>query len=437
MQTPSISRRSAAATLAAAPILGGSLLSAAAAHAKPRANAPIRMGIIGCGKRTDGWLNRFLATPDIRIVAVCDVDTTRRESMQKKVNNDQKSNDVDAYNDYHKILDRKDINAVAIMTPDHWHAHQIIDACNAGKHIYSEKPLTHTIYESKMVIEAVKKSGVVFQTGSQQRTGIDYKRVFVRAVEYIQNGMAGECSLAYGNVGRAARPCNLPEEAMEPGLDWDRWLGPAPMRPYNSVLSPRGMHDHFPAWRHYREYAGGGLADFGAHHFDIIQWAWSKDHTSPTKVIPSENRRSGVGAKLVYADGKTIVHGRPNEESIKRHSGATWVTDKGILQADRRFIDSTIPGLLDQKPPSDGVNIHRYKSHVHMFTECVLEGKTPTAHVEAGARTATICHLFALAYYLNRELTFDPDTWTFVNDNEANQWLDYDRRPGHELPSIG
>src|SRR5262249_42935942 len=154
---------------------------------------------------------------------------------------------------------RKDIDAVVIATPDHWHAIPCVLAAQAGKDIYCEKPLTLAIAQGRKIAEAVAKHKIVFQTGSQQRS--EFGGRFRTAVEYVRNGRVGKVKTVRIGVGGPPKPCDLPEEAVPAGTDWDRWLGPAPKRGYSSVLCPKGVHGHFPAWRNYREYAGGGLAD--------------------------------------------------------------------------------------------------------------------------------------------------------------------------------
>ena len=250
---------------------------------KAAASERLTLGFIGMGKQNGGHLRFFLRKAETQVLAVCDCDTTRREHARKQVDEHyakektkgSETKDCQGYNDFRDLLKRGDIDAVVIATPDHWHAIQIIEACKAGKDIYCEKPLTLTILEAKTVIEAVKKHSRVLQTGSQQRTEFDGR--FRKACEYVRSGRIGKVQTVHAGLGGPSRPCDLPEEPMEPGLDWDLWLGPAPKRPYNSILSPRGVHDYFPNWRSYIEYSGGGMTDFGAHHFDIAQWGLNRD----------------------------------------------------------------------------------------------------------------------------------------------------------------
>src|SRR5437773_3466161 len=250
----------------------------------------ITLGFIGTGKMAHDYHLSTLSTfKDVECVAVCDVDTNRRLHA-KKVLEDRYAKDgrsskgIAVYNAFRELITRKDIDAVCIATPDHWHTIPIIEACKARKDVYCEKPLTLTIREAPVCIEAVRKYKRVLQTGSQQRSGVFGK--FSLAVELIRSGRLGKIKTVSVGVGEPSRWCDLPEEAMEPGLDWERWLGQAPSRPYNSVLSPRGVHNHFPNWRAYREYSGGGMTDMCAHHFDIAQWALGMVQSRPLEIIP-------------------------------------------------------------------------------------------------------------------------------------------------------
>src|SRR5690349_20616474 len=249
--------KSAAIATTAAPFLLPSRIWSA--ETKP--NDRIALGFIGMGTQNRGLLGGFLTHKQTQVLAVCDVDTTRRENAKKIVEDYYANkNPAGAYkgcathHDFRELIGRKDIDAVVIATPDHWHAFIAITAANAGKDIYCEKPLCESIRESQAMIRAVRKNNVVFQTGSMQRSS----REFRTACELVRNGVIGKIRTVEVAVGGPAVPCNLPTEAEEPGLDWDMWLGPAPQRGYNSELSPRGVHKHFPNWRNYREYGGGG-----------------------------------------------------------------------------------------------------------------------------------------------------------------------------------
>ena len=285
-------------------------------------------------------MNNFLAMPDTQVVAVCDVDTTRREHHQKMVEEfysikgDKEYKGCAAYKDFRDLLARKDIDAVVIATPDHWHAYIAIAACKAGKDIYCEKPLSLTIHEARAMVKAARKYDRVSRPApcSGPRS------------EFLQGLRAGpqrphrQGQAGHRGCRRPSSACDLPEEPMEPGLDWDLWLGPAPMRPYNSVLSPRGVHTHFPNWRNYREYSGGMMTDWGAHHFDIAQWGLGMDDSGPVEIIPPDDPKATRGVRYLYANGVEMIHGDSG--------GVLFIGTEGKILVNRGKFEATpaVPG---------------------------------------------------------------------------------------------
>ncbi len=392
----------------------------------------IRLGFIGMGKQNLSLLNGFLGQKDTQVLAVCDVDTTRRNHARDRVNARYQNEDCAAYNDYRDLVAREDIDAVVIATPDHWHAHPIVDAAKTRKHIYCEKPLTLTIAEAKVCVDAVNKYGVVFQTGSQQRSSQEFRI----ACEAVRNGRIGKVLCVYASVGGPSRWCDLPEEPMEPGLDWNMWLGQAPWRPYNSVLSPRGVHDHFPAWRAYREYSGGGMTDWGAHHFDIAQWGLGMDESGPVEVIPPEKPNSGIGVRWIYENGVELIHG-----GYEGRGGVNFVGTDGVVYVDRGKLQSW-PEEIVKEPLGDNEKIRLYRSpgHLRDWLEAIRQGRQPICPVEVGARSVTVCHLGNLAYWTGQRLRWDPHAWRFLEPREASDWLDgirrEPRRDPWQLPTV-
>ena len=273
------------------------------------------VGFIGMGIQSRGLLKSFLYE-DVQVLAVCDVDTTRREAARQKVDEHYAALPATgrpgcaAYDDFRELLDREDIDVVCIATPDHWHAIITLAALRAGKDVYCEKPLTHNIHEAIEVMKAVDANGRVLQTGSMQRS----MKEFRVACELVRNGAIGKVERILCSFGDPAVPCDLPEEPMEFGLDWDMWLGPAPMRAYSSVLSPRGLHDHFPDWRLYREYGGGMVTDWGAHHLDIAQWGARHGRQRP-------GRGASAGAGRREARGHPGLRGRRDGDPRGRLRG--------------------------------------------------------------------------------------------------------------------
>jgi predicted dehydrogenase len=306
---------------------------------------------------------------------------------------------------------------VLVGTPDHWHAEPSIAAALAGKHVYCEKPLTLTIAEGRAIAAAVAATGVRFQTGSQQRS--EYGHHFVRAAEAVRNGRIGKVRRITIHTGDPAIACDLPEQPLPPGIDWDGWLGQAPTRPFHADLCPVGMHDHFPAWRKYREYANGGLADMGAHHFDIAQWALGMDHSGPVRVVPPTDREAKRGLVLGYADGCEMVHGGPTDCTFEGELG-TIECSRGHSRAfrgtDRSAPDA--PELLAE-PTAGELRFPRNTGHVADFLAAIREGRDPICTAEIGHRTATVCHLASIGYRLGVPLQWDPVAERFVGEHAA------------------
>ena len=399
---------------------------------KAAPNERLAVGFIGTGKMAhDYHLSTLSGFGDVQCVAVCDVDTTRRLHAKKFIQDRYSKagrtlNGIEPYNDFREVLARKDIDAVVIATPDHWHAIPVIEACKAGKDVYCEKPLTLTIREAQLCIEAVRKHNRVLQAGSQQRSNVFGQ--FRQACEFIRSGRVGKVKTVRVGVGGPSRWCDLGEEALEPGLDWNLWLGQAPTRPYHSVLSPRGKHNHFPNWRAYREYSGGGLTDMGAHHFDIAQWALDMDQSGPVEIIPPEGPKAVTGVKYVYANGVEMFHGGP--------SGCTFEGSSGKLYIDRGKLTSEPESIVKEPLGEKEVHLPKSEGHHRDWVDCIRSRKRPVADVEIGARSVTVCHLGNLAYWYRRKLHWDPQNWRFIGDDDANQWLDRARRDPWQLPEV-
>lgn len=399
----------------------GTALLTSPVVARPRftpANDRITLGFIGIGMMGRGHLNAFLNDQDVQIVAVCDVEGTRRANAKQQVETKyaatQKSGSYkgcDEYVDFRQLLERSDIDAVVIATPDHWHVIPCLMAAAAGKDIYCEKPLTHTIREGRLLVEAVRRHQIVFQTGSQQRSEFGGK--FRLAAELVLNGRLGKIKSVQVGVGNSPVPCDLPTEEKPDNIDWDLWLGPAPYRGYNEILCPKGMHRHFPAFRNYREFAGGGLADMGAHHFDIAQWALGMDTSGPVSIHPPADG-SQSGLKFTYENGVEMFHGGP--------SGCTFEGTEGTLYVDRGEIKSTPNEILATPVQDSDQRVYFSDNHRRNWIDCIRSRKRPICDVEVGHRSASICHLANIGYRLQQPLRWDPQLEKFDNE-QANPLL--------------
>jgi predicted dehydrogenase len=427
-----------AGTTAVAPFILPSRIWAA----ETQPNARLTMGFVGMGTQARGLLGGFLGQ-DTQVLAICDVDTTRRNAGKKRVDeyysNQAGQGGCAAYNDFREIINRKDIDAVCIATPDHWHAIVTLAALKAGKDVYCEKPLTHNIHEAVDVIRAVDANQRVLQTGSMQRSSKEFRV----ACELVQNGAIGTLQRVECSFGDPGVPCDLPEEPAEPGLDWNLWVGPAPMRPYNSVLSPRGVHKHFPNWRNYREFGGGMVTDWGAHHLDIAQWGLAMDASGPVEALPPERPNAKRGAKLVYGNGVTVEHkdgfgvhfyGTEGEIQVNRgkftfrrgnqtiasfiggNRGAKTSCAAEVQKAERAF-------LKDPK-----IKLYVSNNHLSDFMECVKTRKKPITSEQVGGRSAICCHLMNQAYYHGKKLKWDPAKFAFLDGTGDPAWLTRDYR---------
>lgn len=408
------------ATAAVAPTLLPSSVWSAAKGPNDR----ITLGFIGMGKQNSGLLNGFIHNNGAQVVAVCEVDTTRREHAKKTVEdyyakqtNKGSFKGCEAYKDFRELLARSDIDGVVIATPDHWHAIQVVAAANAGKDIYCEKPLSLTIGEARAMVNAVRRNNRILQTGSMQRSSKEFRK----ACELVRNGRLGKIKTVRIGIGGPSKWCDLPEETMEPGLDWDFWLGPAPVRPYNSVLSPRGVHDHFPNWRSYREYSGGAMTDWGAHHFDIAQWGLGMDNSGPVEIIPPDDPKATNGVRYLYANGVEMIH-----DSSK--GGVTFIGTDGQIFVDRGRFKAEPEALGEEELGDKAIRLYASSNHLQDWLDCVRSRKLPICDVEIGCRSVTVCHLGNLAYWNHRRLKWDPAKERFIGDDEANTWLDRAKR---------
>ena len=413
------SRRQFLKTAAATAVVAPNIISSRAWANKP--SETINLGFIGIGKQSGGHLGFFLSQKDCRVLGLAEVAKVRREHAMDRVNKKYGAhNGCKAHNDFREVLSDKRIDAVVIGTPDHWHAIPSIMAAEAKKDVYCEKPLTVTIHAALETLKAARKNDIVYQVGSQQRT--EFGGHFRKAVECIRNGRVGKVTKVKIGVGNPAIPCDLPTEKKPDGIDWDMWSGAAPIRGFNQILCPTNVHGHFPQWRRYREYAGGGLSDMGAHHYDIAKWAMDIDETGPVKIIPPKSGNSGL--TMIYANGLEIIHESTkdafNDVIFYGSEGTLYVDRRGITADPKSAVTSPFTGK-DWRLPDIG------RSHCRNWIDCIRSRKQPVADVSFGAHTSILCSLGNLGYQLRRELEWDPAKYVFKDDKEANSLIS---RPG-------
>ncbi len=363
----------------------------------------INLGFIGTGKQALGLQDSFLKTNAVNILAAADVYEAKLQHFASSLKG------CELYHDFRKILDRKDIDAVVIAVPDHWHAVISVLAAQAGKDIYCEKPLSLTVKEGRAMVTAARQHKRVFQTGSMQRSWPEFRQ----AVELVRNGYIGDIKTVRVNVGPPPKPYDLPAESIPAGVDWDFWLGPN-VKPavFNHNLAP-GMKDDFWAhWRDYKEFGGGGMTDWGAHMFDIAQWGLDMDASGPISVTPPDKDHPFLTYQ--YANGITMTH-----EPGTGDQGVTFVGTKGEIHVVRGKLETTPPELRDKVIGDSEKHVYKSENHYDDFLQAIRKRSKPVADVEIGHRTATVCNIGNIAYALNRPLKWDPVKEVF-DDAEAN-----------------
>ncbi len=405
--------------------LGGTLLGLApstyrSVFAAEPPSERVRVGLIGVGNQGGPKNNMkyFLKN----IVAMCDLDKNylaeASDFLSKQANLTATMTD-----DYRRLLDAKDIDAVVVTVPDQWHARMTIDACQAGKDVYCEKPLTLVIGEGKPMIDAARKHGRVVQTGTMQRSGAEFKL----AVELVQKGIVGKVSAVNVTlpgpnwIARAGMP--VPDSAPPEGFDFNRWLGPAPLRPYNK----NRVHYLF---RFYWDYSGGQQTNFGAHHLDIAQWGLGMDASGPVSVEGSAvynpdgwyETPDTTEIKYTYANG-VVMTCRQKLNTKNPDQGTEFIGDKGSLFVYRGGIVANPPELLKGIELPKIVSSQANTAHVNNFFDCVKSRQAPAADVSIGHRSATVCHLGNIAVRTNKKIHWDPASETIVGDSEASKWL--------------
>jgi predicted dehydrogenase len=408
----------------------------------------LTLGIICLGRMGRVHLANTLPRDDVEVLAVCEVDTARREDA-KRLAHEAYSDKAGAtyrgcraYNDFREVLTRPDIDAVIIATPDHWHAYMAIAAVKAGKDVYCEKPLTHNIHESLEIVNAVRQTSRVLQVGSMQRSS----RMFRVSCELVRNGILGRLSAIHFSCCDPAIHYKEPGDRLEPGLDWELWCGPGPLVPYSRFLAPRGvLKEYLPDWRGTWEFGGGPVTNWGAHNIDIAHWALDMDRGGPVEVRAPEHWKTAKrGAQLVYPDGVVLMHVRG------RGNGLSFYGTEGELHLNRGKLELIMAGETVRKfwgkQISPGTSLEREveliareylddakiklqnsPNHFQNFVDCVQSRKRPICAVEIGASTVNACHVMNFAYRHGASVKWDPAHNTFASGGDP-KWLTRDFR---------
>ncbi len=391
----------------------------------------IVMGCIGVGGRGTSIMRSFLATGEVQIICICDVDANRRIKVKDLLANKYNSTDCAAYSDFRKLVARDDIDAVSIATPDHWHALPAIAAAKAGKAIYCEKPLGLTIDQGRKMVEVVHRYGVVFQTGTQHRSD----QRFHRACELVRNGRLGKLHTIEVEIPGSMSLDGFYFEPVPEGLDYDMWLGPAPEAPY----SPKRVHSF--GWRWILDHAGGCVTDWGAHHIDIAQWAMGTTHTGPVEVhgkgvFPKDglfNAAVHWRYECKYNNGVTVVCFARGEFVPSQYpNGIKFIGQKGWLFVNNSGINASPRSILKEEIGPDEVHLYKSSDHARNFIDCIKTKKPTAAPIEQAHRSVTVCHLANIAMRLGRRIRWDPTAEKIIGDDQANRMLSRSMRsPWH------
>lgn len=407
------------------------------------------------GLRNQGWAITSKSFRFADFAALADVDENVLSANVAKVEKGQ-GKKPDAYSDYRKILDRKDIDAVIIATPDHWHTKIAVEAMKAGKDVYCEKPLTLTIAEGKLIEKVVKETGRVFQVGTMQRTESDQR--FLLAIALIRAGRIGTVKKVTCGIDHMESSPVIPEVAVPAGLDWDTWLGPAPKVAYRALPEERkGYGGGVPlysnchySFRNWHEYSGGKLTDWGAHHVDIACWALGATDTGPSKITPVDYK-----LPVEYKNGNPVVSDRynaatnfnirvamPNNVELvitsEGDNGILFEGTEGRFFVNRGKVTGKPVEQLKDKPLPEGAIEAVYggkvsANHTANFTDSIKSRKQPISDVWSHNRMLEICHLSNIAMRLGRELNWDPAKREIIGDAEGSTFLARENRKGFEI----
>ncbi|UUO09051.1 Gfo/Idh/MocA family oxidoreductase [Blastopirellula sp. J2-11] len=388
------------------------------------ANERIVTGHIGLGGQGRGNLGKFVKNA----VAICDVDSKHAEQAAKIVK-DKAGTECEIYGDYRKVLDRKDIDAVVISTPDHWHALPTIHACEAGKDVYCEKPLTLTIVEGRKIVDAARSNKRIVQTGSQQRSSSNFRK----ACELVRSGYIGKLQQVLVGIPGPNHP-GKPDPVSDPPaeLDFDFWLGPAPQRPYVK------NHVHYN-FRFFWDYSGGQMTNWGAHHIDIAHWGMGMDDSGPLSVDgeatfhPQGWHDVTETCRITYAypNDVTMIVGQGQKDIP---GGTTFIGEKGKIFVNRGKFTATPDEIGKIELTSSDVHLYDSNHHHNNFLDCIKSRELPICDAEIGHRTATACHLGNISCRLGRKIAWDAKGEKIVgDDSEASALVSRPYRSPWEL----
>jgi predicted dehydrogenase len=424
-----VSRRSfmkKAATLSSA-VAFPNIITGCTTTGGVRRSAPserVTLGVIGCGWQGIENTSSFLFLDDVQVVAVCDIDAGHLEDGQNLVNGHYANFDCQTHHYFEEICQREDIDTMLIALPDHWHAVPAITAANAGKHVFGEKPLSHKLTEGRAMVNAVEDNGVIWQTGSWQRSVSN----FHQAAELVRNGRIGrvhriECGLTSGHEDYEGTGHQKAFSTPPEGIDYERWLGPSGS-PQELPYAPARIHKN---WRWVMDHGGGALMDWVGHHVDIAHWGMGYDKTGPVQVsgagiIPAKGELwdspTEYDCLATYADGVQM------HISSEHESGTRWIGEDGWLEVSRgNHIESNVRGIFEEDRSNFDIKLTKSDNHWRNFIDSVRSGKEAIASCETAHRSASVGHLCNIAMYSGRTIDWDPNTEEIIGDAEASEML--------------
>ncbi len=375
----------------------------------------ITVGFIGTGRQSLTLQKNFIATERIKVVGASDVYRSKLAHFvgQLAAYSDQSSTNCRQYSDFRELLNDGSIDAVIISTPDHWHGVMATLAAEAKKDIYCEKPLALTIHESRAIVDAAVRNQVVFQTGSMQRSAEEFRQT----VNLIRNGHLGEITQVRVNIGGPPVPFDLPKEELPQDLDWEMWLGPNEYVPYHHELAPVIGDPMWARWRNYIGLGGGDMTDWGAHMFDIVQWALDMDGKGPISVAPPDGQGAPV---LTYRYDNGVVM---TQSDAEKGRFIVFEGTKGQLRVQRKSLETHPKELMDRVIDPASEKVYHSENHYLDFLDAIESRKQPICPAEVGHRTNTVCLIGNIAYQLGRPLQWDYVNERFINDEAANAKL--------------
>jgi predicted dehydrogenase len=381
--------------------------------------------------------------PDAQIVAVCDVRKSSRDATKAMVDARYATKDCATYTDFRKLCALKSIDAVSIATPDHWHVLMALEAVRNKKHMYYEKPIGWSFEAGQVLRKAIRDSGVVFQFGTQQRSGRDFRF----ACELVRNGRIGKLQTILVGVPASLPFPAQPTEPVPEGFDYDMWLGPAPVAPYSYARCRPYSKEGWSIWYHISDYCMGFIGNWGIHHLDIAQWGHGTEDTGPIEIegkgeFPKEGLANCALTWQVenrFRDGVTLVH--MNDSTAAKHplqtprhkpTGILFRGTEGWVYVTRSMIDAEPTSLLSSTIGPNEIHLEESGDHYRNFLDAVRQRKRAICPVDVAVRSDTIAHLDNIAIKLQRKLRWDPAREEFINDAEANSMLKRPmRRPWH------